>query len=115
MNDKLPPRTGIKRKTVKKAAASHQAAAGNEGERIATVAPFFGLQVRNLGAATSILGVILLVIGGISFGVSGSKKSADVATDGMKVVMWSIIGFGCLIFVVAAIALAVMVSQHGFR
>jgi hypothetical protein len=59
--------------------------------------------------------VILLVIGGISFGVSGSKKSADVATDGMKVVMWSIIGFGCLIFVVAAIALAVMVSQHGFR
>lgn len=130
--DKLPPRTGVKRK-VKKAATAAETSGTSEkpmertdaarvfGIRmliagaIATVAPLFGLQMNNLGALTSVLGVILLVVGGISFGVSKSRTSANVATSGVKIIMWGIIGFGVLIFVVAAIALVVMVSKHGFR
>lgn len=42
-----------------------------------------------------------VVIGAISFFVSKSNTSANVATMGVKIVMWGIIGFMVLILVVA--------------
>ena len=120
---KLPPRVaGKKKKSAEKNSEKRDRESGDESaapvERtvaarnfgiitmivgaIATVAPLFGLQVRRFGQNTAVVGFILLVIGGVSFGVSQSRATANLATLGMKIVMWGIIGLLLLILVGAA-------------
>ena len=128
---KLPPRVvGKKKKTSEKPAKRVREPEGESdaplertdaarnfgismmvGGAICTVLPLFGLQLKNLGENgrfTPVVGIILLVIGVISFVVSLSKTSANLATLGVKIVMWGIIGFMVLILVVGGAALIFM-------
>lgn len=80
------------------------------GGVVVTAAPFFGLQLRQMGDnghLTWIVGVILLVIGAVSFVAGQSRTTANVTTIAMKVVLWGIIAFMVLIIVVAGGALLV--------
>jgi len=102
---KLPPRrtskTG-KPKAAPREAAPEQTESAKRfgisllvGGGLCTVLPFVGLHLKQIGGpATIVVGLILLVIGGVSLVVSRSKRSADIATTGTKAVLWTIIGIG---------------------
>jgi hypothetical protein len=77
----------------------------------AMIMPLFGLQLRQLGdngQFTPVVGVILFLIGGVTFAVSFSKTSANFATLAAKGVLWAVIGGFALIFILGAVALVIM-------
>jgi len=77
----------------------------------AMVMPLFGMQLRQLGnngQFTPVVGVILFLIGGVTFAVSFSKTSANFATLAAKGGLWAVIGGFALIFILGAMALVVM-------
>ncbi len=118
----FPPRRPsktVKKKSVTAKDSSERTVAAKDfgirmmvGGGICLVLPLFGLQLGRLGpggaAATAIVGLILLVIGGISLLSSRSRRSADAATGAVKVMMWGVIGLGATIIigVVAVFAVA---------
>lgn len=63
----------------------------------------FGLGLRGAPGGTPIVGVILLIIGGVSFASSGSKGLNNIAVNGAKIFLWGIIGMFVLVAVIATI------------
>lgn len=79
----------------------------------AMVMPLFGLQLRQLGnngQFTPVVGVILFLIGGVTFAVSFSRTSANFATLAAKGVLWTIIG-GFALLMLAGIAMLIIFAM----
>jgi hypothetical protein len=79
---------------------------------ICTVAPLFGLQLRRLGDRgflTPVIGVILLLIGVVSFIAGQNRILANVMTMGTKTIFWGIIALGVLILIAGT---ALVIGLH---
>jgi hypothetical protein len=82
---------------------------------ICLLLPLFGLQLRRAGAATPIVGVILLIVGGASWFVSHSRRATDASVSIAKLFLWLVIGALVLVALLAVVGLiyGLVVANRG--